>query len=118
MQTLHVARDAAEMPSASVVMRSWIASRMPSSKLRMVPRISTESGMMFSRTPPLIAPMVTTAGSRFRSSVRLTMVCRPSTICADVTMGPTPSQGAAPCVCLPCTVIFSLSELAIVGPGR
>jgi hypothetical protein len=25
------------------------------------------SGMMFSRTPPLIAPMVTTAGSRFRS---------------------------------------------------
>jgi hypothetical protein len=32
-----------------------------------VPRISTWSGMMFSRTPPLIAPMVTTAGSRFRS---------------------------------------------------
>ena len=91
---------------------------MASSKLRMVPRISTESGMMFSRTPPLMAPMVTTAGSRFRSRLRLTMVCKPSTIWADVTMGSTPSQGAAPWVCLPCTVILSLSLLAIVGPGR
>ena len=38
---------------------------------------------MFSRTPPLIAPIVTTAGSRVRSSWRLTIVCRPRMTCAD-----------------------------------
>ena len=118
MHTRQVARLPVPMASARVFTRSWIASRMSSLKVRMVPRISTRSGMMFSRTPPLMAPMVTTAGSSVRSIVRLTTVCRPSTTCAAVTMGSTPFQGAAPWVWLPCTSIFSLSELAMVGPGR
>lgn len=99
------ARAAPEMPSANSVTCTWMSSRMPSSKLLIAPRISTESGMMFSRTPPLIAPRVTTPGWRFRSMLRLTM-------------GATPSHGAAPWVCLPCTLIFGLSLLAMVGPGR
>ena len=72
---------------------------------------------MFSRTPPLMAPMVTTAGSRVRSISRLTMVCSPSTTCAAVTMGSTPNQGIAPWVWRPLMVIFSLSELAISSPA-
>ena len=76
------------------------------------------SGMMFSRTPPLIMPTVTTAGSRAMSMPRLTTVCSPSTTCAAVTIGSTPSHGAAPCVWRPCTVMPKRSELAIVGPGR
>ena len=84
----------------------------------MVPRISTDSGMMFSRKPPWMVPMVSTAGSRVRSVWRLITVCRPSTTWADTTIGSTPAQGMAPWVWLPCTVIFRLSALAIVGPGR
>ena len=61
---------------------------------------------MFSRTPPLIMPMVTTAGSRVMSTWRLTTVCRPSTTCAAVTIGSTPSHGIAPCVCRPSTLML------------
>ena len=84
----------------------------------MVPRISTDSGMMFSRRPPLIAPIVTTAGSWVRSIWRLTTVCRPITTWAAVTIGSTPNQGIAPWVWRPWIVILRLSALAIVGPGR
>ena len=94
------------MASAMVVTRSWMSSRISSSKLRIVPRISTLSGMMFSRLPPRIMPTVTTAGSRVMSTLRLTTVCSPSTTWAAVTIGSTPSQGAAPWVCLPCTVMW------------
>ena len=51
------------MCSAVSVTRTWTSSRIASSKVRMVPIISTESGMMFLRTPPLMRPTVTTAGS-------------------------------------------------------
>ena len=71
-----------------------------------------------SRTPPRIMPTVTTAGSLAMSTPRLTTVCSPSTTCAAVTMGSTPSHGAAPCVCVPWTVIEKRSVLAMVGPGR
>ena len=79
MQTVHPAREPLAMASASVVTRSWMSSRISSSNVRTVPRISTLSGMMFSRTPPLIMPTVTTAGSRVMSTLRLTTVCRPRT---------------------------------------
>ena len=91
---------------------------MPSSKVRIVPIISTESGMMFSRLPPLMAPTVTTAGSCEMSTWRLTMVCSPSTTCAAVTIGSTPSHGIAPCVWRPVTLMRKRSALAIVGPER
>jgi hypothetical protein len=84
-----------------------MSSRMSSLKLRMVPRISTLSGMMFSRTPPRMVPTVTTAGSWVMFRLRLTTVCSPSTTWAAVTIGSTPIQGAAPWVWRPCTVIFS-----------
>ena len=118
MHTWQPAREPRLTASASVVTRSWMSSRMPSLKVRMVPVISTLSGMMFWRTPPRMVPRVTTAGSSVRSMVRLTTVCSPSTTCAAVTMGSTPAQGAAPCVWRPSTVIFSVSLLAMVGPGR
>ena len=118
MHTLQPAREPRLIASASVVTRSWISSRIASSKVRMVPFISTESGMMLPRTPPLMLPMVTTAGSCVRSIWRLTTVCRPSTTCAAVTIGSTPYHGIAPCVWRPSTVIFKVSELAIAGPGR
>ena len=95
-----------------------MSSRIVSSKLRMVPRISTESGMMFCRTPPLIMPTVTTAGSRVMSTWRLTIVCRPSTTWAAVTIGSTPYHGMAPCVCRPSTLMLNESALAMAGPGR
>ena len=72
MHTVQVAREPRATASASVVTRSWISSRMSSSKERMVPRISTLSGMMFWRTPPLMVPMVTTAGSRATCTVCIT----------------------------------------------
>ena len=117
MHTVQPARDPRLMASASVVTRSWMSSRMASSKLRIVPRISTVSGMMFSRRPPLMTPMVTTAGSCVRSICRLTTVCRPSTTWAAVTMGSMPDHGIAPWVWRPWMVILRLSALAIVGPG-
>ncbi len=118
MHTSQPARAAWAMCSAVSLMRLWTSSRISSSKVRIVPRSSTESGMMFSRTPPLIAPTVTTTGSRVMSTWRLTIVCRPSTTCAAVTIGSTPCHGIAPCVCRPATVIRKLSALAIAGPAR
>ncbi|MNT66253.1 hypothetical protein D3C72_2043050 [compost metagenome] len=73
---------------------------------------------MFSRVPPLIEPMLKTAGSLVISSERLMTVCSALTICAEVTMGSTPSQGAAPWVCLPSTVMRTVSALARTGPLR
>ena len=84
----------------------------------MVPVITTSSGMMFCRRPPWMVPMVTTAGSRVRSIWRLTTVWMPITTWALVVIGSTPNQGMAPWVWLPRTVIFRLSALAMVGPGR
>ena len=118
MHTSQPARAARAMCSAVSLTRSWTSSRIASSKVRIVPRSSTESGMMFSRTPPLIAPTVTTAGSRAMSTWRLTIVCRPSTTCAAVTIGSTPRHGIAPCVCRPAMVMRKRSALAIVGPER
>ena len=62
--------------------------------------------------------MVTTAGAAVRSTCRLTIVCSAVMICALTTIGSTPSHGAAPWVCLPRTVIFTVSELAISPPPR
>ena len=84
----------------------------------MVPIISTESGMMLLRTPPLMMPTDTTAGFSVMSSWRLTTVCRALTICAATTMGSTPCQGREPCVCLPLTTELQLCEPAMNGPLR
>ena len=48
---------------------------------------------MFWRTPPSILPTVTTAGSSVMSTWRLTIVCRPTTICDAATIGSTPDHG-------------------------
>ena len=93
-----------------------VVSRRPS-KVRIVPIISTSSGMMLAH-PPLIAPTVTIEGVGVASSWREGMVCRPSTICEATTIGSTPPQGMAPCVCRPCTRIRKLSEDAIIPPDR
>ena len=66
-----------------------------------MPSSSTVSGTMLKRLPPLKAPIVTTAGASVMFTVRLTMVCSDITICAPMTIGSTPAQGTAPCVCRP-----------------
>ena len=62
ISTLAVAPPAWAMSSAVRVMRSMICWRTAGSKVRKVPTISTWSGMMLLRMPPLIAPTETTAG--------------------------------------------------------
>ncbi len=63
--------------------------------VRMVPTISTWSGMMFVRLPPWMLPIETTAGCLTMLICRLTIVCRPITISAAVTtMGSTPDHGS------------------------
>ncbi len=71
----------------------------------MVPTISTSSGTMLWRMPPLIAPTVTTAGFAVMSVWRLTTVCIALTICDETTMGSMPPQGRAPWVCRPLTTM-------------
>ena len=84
----------------------------------MVPIISTLSGMMLLRTPPLMTPTDTTAGLRVMSTWRLTTVCRPLTICAATTMGSTPCHGREPWVWRPVTTAFQAWEPAMNGPLR
>ena len=99
-------------------MRFFASSRISWLKVRSVPSISTDSGMMFSRLPPLMAPMVTTAGAVVMLSWRLTTVCRPLMICAEAEIGSTPDQGCEPCVCLPVTLTLKPSAPAIIEPTR
>ena len=84
----------------------------------MVPSISTDSGMMLVRTPPLIFPIDITAGACVRSTWRLTIVCRPSTIWDATTIGSTPAQGMPPWVCFPVTVMDKVLPAAICPPAR
>ena len=88
------------------------------SNVRTVPSITTLSGMMLLRIPPLNAPTVTIAGTDVMSDWRLMIVCSPITICEPMTMGSTPSHGRAPCVWRPCTVSVNEFDAAIVGPAR
>jgi len=63
ISTTAVAPAECAMSSAVRVRRSMICWRTAGSKLRMVPIISTSSGMMLLRMPPLIAPTDSTAGT-------------------------------------------------------
>jgi hypothetical protein len=92
--------------------------RMPSSNARTVPCSSALSGTMLKRWPPSKMPNVTTAGSWLMSSSRLTIVCDAVTISAAVTIGSMPFHGVAPWLCLPCTTMRKVSELAIAPPAR
>jgi len=83
----------AAMSSAVRLMRAWISSRIFASSERIVPSISTSSGMMLFRTPPWIAPTVTIDGASDESTWRLGIVCSPRTICDAITIGSTPSHG-------------------------
>ena len=67
IRTVAEAPLAAAIDSAVLVRRSWSCARTPSSKVRIVPAMSTLSGTMFVRTPPCIMPTVTTAGVSVRS---------------------------------------------------
>ncbi len=73
---------------------------------------------MFVRLPPWMIPIVRTAGAVERFAWRETIVCRPRTICAETTMGSTPSHGIAPCVCRPRTMMRSVSLPAIAPAER
>src|SRR5690625_7063025 len=84
----------------------------------MVPDIATASGTILGPVPPLIVPMVTTAGERVRLALRLTTVCTPVTICAEVTMGSMVLHGLPPCPWLPVTLMFNISLAAVVAPVR
>ena len=84
----------------------------------MVPSSSTVSGTMFERLPPVNRPTVTTAGASVMFTVRLMIVCRPTTICEPITIGSMPPHGTAPCVCRPLIRIRNESALAIIGPDR
>ena len=99
-------------------MRSLASARMASSKARRVPTISTDSGTMFSRLPPLIWPIDSTAGSLLMLSWRLTMVCSAVTTWAETTIGSTPFHGKPPWVCLPLILMRTVSPLANCGPLR
>ena len=69
---------------ACTVLRSLAcsASRMPVSKVRIVPSISTSSGMILPLTPPWMLPMVITAGPLVISRWRLGMPWIAVAICA------------------------------------
>ena len=83
----------------------------------MVPIISTSSGIILLRTPPVILPILITAASLVNSVCRLTMVCKPRIICADTVTGSTPVQGVEPCVCLPLTLMTKRFTAAKAPPG-
>ena len=113
-----VAPFASAVFSTSRFIASKICCFCLASNVRMVPIISTVSGMMLLRTPPLMMPTDTTAGFCVMSICRLTTVCMALTICAATTMGSTPCQGREPCVCLPVTTTFQACEPAMNGPLR
>ncbi|MNN58347.1 hypothetical protein D3C81_1733920 [compost metagenome] len=85
--------------------------------VRMVPVITTDSGMMLLAIPPLIEPTLTTPMPLVRSLRRLMSVCRPSTIFALATIGSVPVQGAEPWVCCPLMVMRNSSSLFSAAPG-
>lgn len=84
----------------------------------MVPVISTLSGMIFPTEPPLMVVMLTTAGDFIKSVRRLTIVCKPSTICDAMVIGSTARQGKPAWPCRPMTLMRSPSALARAGPPR
>ena len=106
------------MPSAVRRSRSCSWARTPGSKVRIVPIISTFSGTMLLRTPPWIAPTVSTEGVSVASTWRDTIVCQPSTIWLASTTGSTPAHGRAPCVCRPSTFTRKLSDEAMMPCSR
>src|SRR6266508_2086790 len=59
----------------------------------MVPVITTLSATMLKREPPLMVETLTTAGDFIKSVRRLTIVCKPSTICDAVVTGSMARQG-------------------------
>ena len=115
--TVAVAPDARAMNSAVRRIRMWTSSRIALSNVRTVPVITTLSGMMLPRTPPLIVATVTTAGASVMSVWRAVIVCSAVMISAETTTGSTPFHGWAPCVCLPFTMIVRPSAIDIAAPG-
>ena len=87
------------MPAASAVLvaitliRSINIFSSSVDKARMVPNISTCSGIMLDRLPPWIEPIVTTPAFSVTLRFRLTMVCNELMICADTTIGSIDSHG-------------------------
>ena len=73
---------------------------------------------MLKRFPALKMPTVRTEGSVVTLTCRLWIVCSARTICDAITIGSTPSQGRAPCVCRPLTVIRNVSDPALRWPAR
>ena len=63
-------------------------------------------------------PIDTTAASSSKRSSRLTMVCKPMIICAEVVTGSTLFHGYAPWACLPLTTILNGSTAAMIPPWR
>ena len=98
-------------------MRTCTSLRIAASNVRMVPVITTLSGMMLPRTPPWMVAIVTTAGAAVTSIWRDVIDCSALTIWVATTTGSTPRHGYAPCVCLPCTVMLSPSAAAIAPPA-
>src|SRR5690606_28393558 len=113
-----VAPWAAATFSATLARSANTAWRMPSSKVRMVPTSSTWSGMMLKRTPPWMAPKLSTTGCREMSWRRLTTVCAVPMMSAAATIGSTPPHGRDPCVWRPWTTMLKRSDAAMAGPLR
>ena len=74
---------------------SGMRSHRDSSKVRMVPAISTLSGMMLKASPPRMRPTVTTADSR-GCTRRDTICCRVVMMWAVASTGSIASWGMAP----------------------
>jgi hypothetical protein len=87
-----------------------------SSRVRIVPAIVNSSGIMFSRMPPLILPIVITTGALVNSDWRETIICKPLMIWLETAIGSTPVHGVEPCVCFPLTLMVNQSDAAIKEP--
>ena len=92
-------------------------SRTAALLLRMVPVISTVSGMILAAEPALSVPTLITPMPCDRSARRLTRGCRPSMMAALATTGSTPLQGAEPWVCWPLTMRRKPSLLLSTVPA-
>jgi hypothetical protein len=117
MHTVQPAREPRLTASASVVTRSWMSSRMAfvegadgAAHLHAVgddvlAHAAADGAQAHHRR--LLGDVDAAADHRLQ----------PSTTCAAVTIGSTPSQGAAPWVWRPCTVIFSCRSWPSWGPA-
>ena len=83
----------------------------------MVPVISTVSGTILRPMPPLMLPMVTTAGEQVRLALRLTTVCAVDHLGrGDYRVYGVPGHAAMALAAV--TLILSMSLAAVVAPVR